>query len=131
MTWTRERCDYREQLDRQLREEFLAWSGWSAIDWDRKQSRVVFIHDELRSHEVVDAYLSALHLEDEHEHAREKQRAETLVQETTKTAALEKMIQESPHKVALEKLMELTTPVRANVYLSPEEEHGGHDNSSC
>ncbi len=122
MAWNREQVDYREKLAQALHEEFLAQSNWSAIEWDRKQNRVVFVHDALPSREVVDMYVSALCLEDEGEFDREKKRAEALVKEATKTDAFERMIQESPHQVGLEKLMELTTPVRANVYLSAAEE---------
>jgi hypothetical protein len=120
MEWQHIHAESVEKLNRELREEFLAKANWSAIEWDRKQNRVVIIHDQMPENEVVDAYRSWLpDCGDEQEDGRNQQ-IENIAHESPRLAAFERMIREVPHHPPFEKIVELTSPVPACVYLSPE-----------
>lgn len=52
-------------IETQLLEKFIVSSGWSAIEWHRKQNNVVIIHDKIKDYELVSRYEGLIHNEDE------------------------------------------------------------------
>jgi hypothetical protein len=106
-------------LNEELREEFLTQSNWSALEWDKKQNRIVIIHNQMPTSEVVNAYLYPLPSSDGDEDVARRAKTELVVQETSRTAAFERLVHDNP-QAGFEKIMELSTPVPAIVYLAPE-----------
>lgn len=118
--WPLENMEKAEALEQSLQEAFLEEIGWSAVEWDRKQHRVVFIHDRKKRWEVVDVYTSGLYLEDSEQHKSEEERAKALAAEMPARAASTAMVEQIPSAHGFTKLLELTSPIGADVYLSPE-----------
>jgi len=120
--WRQARYERDAQRQQQLQEAFLSQSGWSAIDWDRDQHRVFFVHDELPPDEIVDAYINGLHNLDDETHHREQKRARQITERATPRAAFAELVQAAPPTVSFEKLAELSAPVAADVYRCPDSE---------
>jgi hypothetical protein len=125
--WQVENMEETEALEQSLQEAFLEEIGWSAIEWDRKQHRVVFIHDRKKKGELVDIYTSGLYLEDSGQHNSEEERAKTLAAKMPARAAFAAMVEQMPAARGFTKLLELTSPIGADVYLLPEPPDGWDD----
>ena len=125
--WQMERVDQEEEFARQLRESFLEASGWSAIEWDRKQHRVIFIHDHLGKDEVEELYMDGWHVDegDDEEYDAmydaEADRAKRLAKSLKPREAMAAMIEKTSGKGQFEKLLAIQSPVEADVYLTPEQ----------
>jgi hypothetical protein len=120
MEWQTQVAEINDKLRRELREEFLAKANWSAVEWDRNQNRIVIIFDEMRESDLVNAYYSFLPSSDEEENDPRKEQIEAIASQLPRIAAFERLIQEIPLNPPFEKVLELTSPVPATVYLSPE-----------
>ena len=120
--WRQSQYERDEQRRQELEEAFLEQSGWSAIQWDRNQERVIFIHDELRPDEVADAYTECLEELEEDACRREEHRAKRVAKSKPARQAFAELVGLAPESVVFEKLAELTNPVPVDVYMAPEAE---------
>jgi hypothetical protein len=100
----------------QLLENFIIKSGWSAIEWHRKQNNIVIIHDKIKDYELISKYEEIVDDEDE-QYQKRKGRAESIIKNNTPINAFKILITEIPTKQRLEKILELTEPIPAHVYL--------------
>ena len=120
--WRQQQFEREEKLQQDLEEAFLDASGWSAIQWDREQDRVVFIRDDLKSDDVVDAYRRGIgHLE-ENAYDREVERAERIAKRTAPRQAFTELMDTTTQSAKFAKLAEVTAPMPADVYLAPKNE---------
>jgi hypothetical protein len=100
----------------QLLENFIVNSGWSAIEWHRKQNDIVIIHDRIKDYELISKYEGMVDNEDEL-YQKRKGRAESIIKNNTPINAFKILIAEIPTKQRLEKILELTEPIPAHVYI--------------
>lgn len=100
----------------QLLENFIINSGWSAIEWHRKQNDIVIIHDQIKDYELISKYEEMVDDEDE-QYQKRKRRAESIIKNNPPLVAFQILIAEIPTKQRLEKILELTEPIPAHVYL--------------
>jgi len=103
-------------LEAQLLEKFIIDSGWSAIEWHRKQNDVVIVHDKIKDYELISRYEDAIDDEDE-QYQKMKHRVESIIKNNPPIEAFKILSQEIPTKAKLKKIHELTEPVLAHVYL--------------
>jgi hypothetical protein len=99
-----------------LLENFIIQSGWSAIEWHRKQNDIIIIHDKIKDYELISKYEEMVDDEDE-QYQKRKGRAESIIKNNTPINAFKILITEIPTKQRLEKIQELTEPIPAHVYL--------------
>lgn len=102
--------------DAQLLENFIISSGWSAIEWHRKQPDVVIIHDKLKDYDLISKFEEAIDDEDE-QYKKLKGRAESVIRNNPPLEAFRILSSEIPTKIRLKKILELTDPIPAHVYL--------------
>jgi len=103
--------------DAQLLENFIIASGWTAIEWHRRQNDVLIIHDKLKDYDLISKFEDAIDDEDE-QYKKSKGRAESIIRNNTPIKAFEILTSEIPTKIRLKKIHELTEPVPAHVYLT-------------
>ncbi len=118
--WQLENAEQNEQLERAIRESFLESAGWSAIEWDRKRERVVFVHDSLQKWIVAETYLDA-HDFDDDLYDREEVRAKEVCAELPPRRAFAALLESAPGGSGVSKLLELSEPVPVDAYLEPED----------
>ncbi len=118
--WQQEEAEQQEELDQEIREAFLRKSQWTAIEWDRNQERVIFLHQNLKSWEVAGHLTGSLNSISSEDFEKEERQAEKLAGELAPIAAFEEILASSAHGQEFEKLMELSEPVPVHVYLGPE-----------
>ncbi len=119
--WQMKCAQDQERLSRELRENFLMRSGWTAIEWEKKQNRVTFIHDRLKGYEVVDIYRSCLDDDClEEKRTEEENNAKELFKLKPPSLAFDEIINNLPEKTRPVKILELSIPITATAYLLPE-----------
>lgn len=107
-------------IEKELLENFIVKSGWSAIDWHRKQNDIVIIHDKIKDYDLIGRYESLLDT-DGTQYQDLKGRVESIIRNHTPIAAFEKLSAEIPTKQRLEKILELSEPIPAHVYIKKVE----------
>jgi hypothetical protein len=103
-------------LENQLLENFIVNSGWSAIEWHRKQNDVLIIHDQIKNYELISKYESAVDDEDE-QYQKMKGRIESIIKGNTPLNAFKLLTSEIPTMNKLQKIHELSEPIPAHVYI--------------
>ncbi len=105
------------KTDAQLLENFIIASGWTAIEWHRKQHDVLIIHDNLKDYDLISKFEDAVDDEDE-QYKKRKNRVESVIRNHKPIEAFQILSAEIPTKTRFRKIHELTEPIPAHVYLA-------------
>lgn len=111
----------------QLLENFIINSGWSAIEWHRRQNNIIIVHNGIKDYDLVSRYENLMDTEDEQYQAL-KGKIESIIKKNTPIDAFKILSSEIPLKHRLEKVLELDAPVPAHVYLKKSETSSGSSN---
>jgi hypothetical protein len=122
--WRVEHADWEEKLRLQIEETFLATVGWSAIEWNRKEDRVVFVHDSLRKMDAFERFVNSVYVDDDDLEARISSQAHDLVAELSIRRAFAKMIELAPAGQEFEKIATFNVELDVDAYLAPERPAG-------
>lgn len=119
--WRIENAEQEDRLRDLTEETFLNETGWSAIEWNRKEDRVLFIHERLRKMDAVELFMDSIRVEDS-DHDRIQSMANNLVAEMPIRKAFSQMIELPPAGQAFEKLItfRIDDNVEVDAYLAPE-----------
>ena len=118
--WRIENADWEEALREKIEETFLKTIGWSAIEWNRNEDRVVFVHDSLRKMEAVELFVENIYVEDDDLEERISSQANDLVAELPIRRAFAKMIELAPAGQPFEKIATFNVELDVDAYLAPE-----------
>jgi len=99
-----------------LLENFIINSGWSAIEWHRRQNDIIIVHDKIKDYDLVSRFENLMDTEDE-QYEKLKGKIESIIKNNKPIDAFKILSAEIPTKHRLEKVLELGTPVPAHVYL--------------
>lgn len=118
-----------EFLENQLRESWIVSSGVSALEWDRIRDRVIFIHDGLTANDLAEHLEQYIHANlttaeeiefENDEYDRISEEVEEQLETQTPRAIFSEAVADQTSPRRHEKLGEITEPVNADVWLTPQ-----------
>jgi len=125
--WRIKHYEEQERRDEVLIENYLSQSGLSGVEWEKTRDRTVFIHNQLSKNEVVDEYARLLDRENKREYDLKEFRARKLFDVKERIKTFSHLIEDLPDDRKPKKVVELDEPIKAVVYLFPEESEDEYD----
>lgn len=118
-SWQLAQYQQRDHLQKELREQFLARSGWSAIQWERSRDRVEFVHELMTTEDVAELFARVAR--DDNSFDAHRQHAREIAALHSPPEAFALLMEELPADVRPERVSHLGSPVPADAWLLPED----------